>query len=274
MFLKLLYLLSAACLVAATNGEGLFFTNPSSEAGIKPVWELGEERVITWKTTLDVTNISLLQKSPNGLTASNQEAAHSDTDTSYRTMNSTWTVQTYDFNLGYSKVFFFRVSSDDAVFDSAYFTIIESDSIPSPTKEILAPASSAKTTRTEHLVPRTRVNVPLPGLTPKGRLAVGLTIDLGVPILATIGAIHNMDRDTKTLQPPPQAYAPTGPSTYDYESQRQIPKNNLRTWSQVRQEWKYGSKSRVVKYYIAYFLIGFIVGGIVGTIIGLIFRFT
>ncbi|KAL4882553.1 hypothetical protein BJY04DRAFT_36994 [Aspergillus karnatakaensis] len=83
-----------------------------------------------------------------------------------------------------------------------------------------------------------------------------------------------MNPDSKPLQPPPQVYAPTGPSAYDYESGRQIPKNNLKTWAQVRQEWRHGSKLRVFKYYIMYALVGFIVGAIIGLIIGLIFRYT
>ncbi|KAL4863591.1 hypothetical protein BDV12DRAFT_26276 [Aspergillus spectabilis] len=83
-----------------------------------------------------------------------------------------------------------------------------------------------------------------------------------------------MDRDTKPLQPPPQVYAPTASPYDDPKSQRQVPKNQLRTWSQVKEEWRYGSKARVFKYYIAYALIGFIVGGIVGVIIGLVIRYT
>ncbi|KAL4961701.1 uncharacterized protein BDV14DRAFT_203449 [Aspergillus stella-maris] len=90
----------------------------------------------------------------------------------------------------------------------------------------------------------------------------------------------NMNIDTKPPQPPPQTYAPLPPSSssstptptheVDIEAQHKYTpeKNPLKTWSQVAQEWKYGSKSRVVTHFCLYFLIGFIIGGIVGIVIG------
>ncbi|KAL4779789.1 hypothetical protein BJX76DRAFT_361454 [Aspergillus varians] len=80
-----------------------------------------------------------------------------------------------------------------------------------------------------------------------------------------------MDPDTKIPQAPPQAH-PAAPSTYDYEAQQGLPatKNKLKTWGDVQQEWRHGSKSRVLKYYIAYILIGFIIGAVVGVLVGVV----
>ncbi|KAL4939370.1 hypothetical protein BDV06DRAFT_225110 [Aspergillus oleicola] len=88
---------------------------------------------------------------------------------------------------------------------------------------------------------------------------------------STSDSERTMDQDTKLPQQPPQVHA-TGPpsSSHDLEAQPKYPieKNPLKTWSQVAQEWKYGSKSRVVTHLLMYFLIGFIVGAIIGVIIG------
>ncbi|KAL2799032.1 FAD/NAD(P)-binding domain-containing protein [Aspergillus keveii] len=79
-----------------------------------------------------------------------------------------------------------------------------------------------------------------------------------------------MDTDRKTPYPPPQAHAAPGsspaPAVYEYNLNgyddsnslelQQRPKRELRTWGDIRQEWKYGSKSRVFRYYILYVLIG------------------
>lgn len=35
-------------------------------------------------------------------------------------------------------------------------------------------------------------------------------------------------------------------------------------------EWKHGSKTRVLKYYVGYFALGLLIGGIIGTIIAVI----
>jgi hypothetical protein len=96
-----------------------------------------------------------------------------------------------------------------------------------------------------------------------------------------------LDTDKKTPSPPPQAHAAPGfapaPAVYEYNMNRyddsnslelqQRPKRELRTWGDIRQEWKYGSKSRVFRYYILYVLIGFVVGAIIGTIIGVVTRY-
>lgn len=51
-------------------------------------------------------------------------------------------------------------------------------------------------------------------------------------------------------------------------------KRQLKTWDDVRQEWRSGSRMRVVKYYFLWFAIGAVIGAVIGVIIGLIFRYT
>lgn len=51
-------------------------------------------------------------------------------------------------------------------------------------------------------------------------------------------------------------------------------KGPLRTWGDVKHEWKTGSRKRVVRHYVVSLLIGVLVGGIIGMAIGLAIRYT
>lgn len=51
------------------------------------------------------------------------------------------------------------------------------------------------------------------------------------------------------------------------------PKRRLVTTEDVTEEWRSGSKTRVIKYYAAYLSIGLVVGGIIGVVVGLCIRF-
>lgn len=72
---------------------------------------------------------------------------------------------------------------------------------------------------------------------------------------------------------------PTNPETqnkadFDIEEQPKHPqKRILRTNKSYRDEWRYGSKARVVKYYAVHFCVGILVGGIIGVIVGLCIRY-
>lgn len=48
--------------IGGTDGEN-YFTSPASNTGINPVYTLGDQQVISWKTTLGVFNISMWQQS-------------------------------------------------------------------------------------------------------------------------------------------------------------------------------------------------------------------
>ena len=41
----------------------------------------------------------------------------------------------------------------------------------------------------------------------------------------------------------------------------------------VRTEWKYGSKARVIKIYAVYIAVGLMVGAVIGLVIGVCIRF-
>jgi hypothetical protein len=87
-----------------------------------------------------------------------------------------------------------------------------------------------------------------------------------------------MIKDTKLPIHPPRVYPAPPPAYdahYDYESQQLPPQRaRIQTWSDTKREWRYGSKSRVFKYYLGYALAGFIIGAIIGIIIAVIRRFT
>lgn len=51
-------------------------------------------------------------------------------------------------------------------------------------------------------------------------------------------------------------------------------KRPLWTMDDVRQEWRAGSRKRVIKHYVVSTLIGFLVGGIIGMVIGLAMRYS
>ncbi|KAJ5306222.1 hypothetical protein N7508_005237 [Penicillium antarcticum] len=56
---------------------------------------------------------------------------------------------------------------------------------------------------------------------------------------------------------------------FDIEALPERPqKRALKTNESYAEEWKYGSKARVIKYYLMYIMAGLIIGGIIGTVIG------
>lgn len=75
----------------------------------------------------------------------------------------------------------------------------------------------------------------------------------------------------------PETHAHTSPSDrpdFDIEKLPEQPqKRTLKTNKSYRDEWKYGSKARVVKYYVVHICIGILVGGIIGVVVGLCVRY-
>lgn len=78
---------------------------------------------------------------------------------------------------------------------------------------------------------------------------------------------------------------PTNPETHNYkfpsnkadfdieEQPEKSQKRILKTNKSYRDEWRYDSKARVVKYYAVHVCIGIVVGGIIGVIVGLCLRY-
>ncbi|KAJ5835459.1 hypothetical protein N7447_001485 [Penicillium robsamsonii] len=68
--------------------------------------------------------------------------------------------------------------------------------------------------------------------------------------------------------------SPSNGADYDVEKlPEQPPKRRLYTNKSFIDEWKYGSKARVVKYCGVHLCIGILVGAIIGVIIGLCVRY-
>lgn len=82
---------------------------------------------------------------------------------------------------------------------------------------------------------------------------------------------HNME----PTKPAPLADLSTkDQADYDVEQLTAQPqKRKLKSNQSYWDEWKYGSKLRVLKYYAVHFLIGVVIGAIVGVIIGVCVRY-
>ncbi|KAL2870723.1 uncharacterized protein BJX67DRAFT_378054 [Aspergillus lucknowensis] len=202
------------------------FTNPTSWTDINPVWKLGEEQVIARKTTLGEFNISIRQQSLIQESAASQGNIYSKIHASDKVTNFTWVVQLYGFDLDRSNVIFLWINYDTPEgFTSAYFNITELDS--AETGEYTPPSPSPTSNSTASLT-----NTPPPQILRKS---------------------HKMYLDTKYLQSQPQIHPPTALPAYEYNmdtlEQQQRPRTLLRRWAQVKEEWRYGSKSWVFKYY-------------------------
>jgi len=75
-------------------------------------------------------------------------------------------------------------------------------------------------------------------------------------------AVHHSD--------PEAGFSYAEPDSTDYPGG----KRPLRTMGDVKQEWRTGSRARVIRHYVVSTLIGFLVGGIVGMIVGLAIRYS
>lgn len=68
----LILLLASVTCVVAGNDDNNHFINPPDNNGMKPVYTLGDKVVVSWKTTLDVFNVSIWQQNLAGTGASSQ----------------------------------------------------------------------------------------------------------------------------------------------------------------------------------------------------------
>ncbi|KAL4882885.1 hypothetical protein BJY04DRAFT_186241 [Aspergillus karnatakaensis] len=195
-----LFILAILTLLARAKDDNNHFTNPSSWTGINPEWQLGDQQVIAWKTTLGTFNISIWQQSLFQQTAASQGNVYSKIHASDKVTNFTWTVQLYGFDLDYSNVFFFWINSDTPNgFTSAYFNITRPDpatetssstasstatSPPNATSSVSSPATTESFTP----IPQPTVTED-PGLTTTAKVALGVGLGVGLPILATLAVL-------------------------------------------------------------------------------------
>ncbi|KAI2865007.1 hypothetical protein CBS63078_11074 [Aspergillus niger] len=175
-----------------------YFISPSSNTGINPVWTLGDEQVIWWKTTLGVFNISFWQESLVQQSAASQGNIYSKIHSTDQVTNFTWVVQLYGFDLNYSNVFFMWINSDDPDgIVSSYFNITKptATSTTSSSTESDTSTKSLDTTPSPSITPSTDAQPTMSAssdaaqLTTTGQIALGVGIGIGVPVLAALAAL-------------------------------------------------------------------------------------
>ncbi|CRL18851.1 unnamed protein product [Penicillium camemberti] len=213
----ILFLAGIASLVAGSDPDN-YFTNPADNTGINPVYALGDKLVISWKTTLDVFNVSIWQQSLVETGAASQGNIYSKIHSSDKVTNFTWVVQVYGFDLSYSNEFFLWVNPDEkGGFVSTYFNITEPTSTTSTTSSSTSTSTSMKT-----LNAATTPSSPSSSssssssdsdsqtseLTLTGKIAIGVGAGVGLPILCALGALlylktrKSNNKIEKTISPP------------------------------------------------------------------------
>ncbi|PKY03436.1 hypothetical protein P168DRAFT_346135 [Aspergillus campestris IBT 28561] len=172
-----------------------YFSNPSSNTGINPVWTVGDQQVISWKTTLEVYNVSMWQQSLVQQSAASQYNVYSKLHRGPKSTNFTWTVQLYEFDFDYSNVFFFWINSDTPEgFISSFFNITKPESASTSHS---TSASASTPTDSTNSVPSNEPRVSDTasksasdsGFSTTAKIALGVGIGIGVPVLAALGAL-------------------------------------------------------------------------------------
>ncbi|EAS36132.3 uncharacterized protein CIMG_01486 [Coccidioides immitis RS] len=189
----LLNLFVAAGGVLGFNPERNRFLNPAP-GGRNPVWLIGEQQVISWKTEFTVYNISIWHQYPTNDGATFGSVLYSASSRDAPT-NFTWTVQTYDFDLSFSNVFFFWFNRGAPKhFISHYFNITTDESITS-TRSI---STTSDQTGISITVPSTTTPSPsdatiepqaAEGLNSNAKVGLGVGVGIGVPIILLLAFV-------------------------------------------------------------------------------------
>ncbi|KAF9893917.1 hypothetical protein FE257_008888 [Aspergillus nanangensis] len=191
-------------LTTAAKNPGNYFMNPASNTGINPEWEVGDEQVVSWKTTTGAFNISLWQQSLVEQAAISQVNIFTKIHASDKINNFTWVVQTYAYDLDYSNVFFLWINADKPDgFISSYFNIT-SPSSPPPSKTTNAtvsatpsatdlpdpknPTTSSSPSTTE-AANSSSTDSASTGLTTTSKIALGVGIGGGVLVLSALAVL-------------------------------------------------------------------------------------
>ncbi|EEP80267.1 predicted protein [Uncinocarpus reesii 1704] len=227
---------------AGLNPEKNRFVNPG-RGGPTPVWLVGEEQVISWKTEMEVYNISLWHEFPGGGGATFGSVLYS-ASSSAMPMNFTWTVQLYDFDLSFSNVFFFWFNRGAREhFISRYFNITRDDSILStrstattmstattsvPSSLPSSPDASATATTPIETADATPSSEPQSdGLTTNSKVGLGVGVGIGVPIIALLAFIAFSKYFRRRPQPTDSNFQQTSPMVYTSNTRRLGPKKYL-----------------------------------------------
>ncbi|KAL4755433.1 hypothetical protein BDW72DRAFT_189192 [Aspergillus terricola var. indicus] len=181
--LHLLLLITILTVTTRAADDENHFTNPSSWTGINPEWELGEEQVIAWETTLEVFNISFWQQSLFQQTAASQGNVYSKIHASDKVTNFSWVVQLYGFDLDYSNFNITEPAPTSKNTDNTTFSTASSNATstsPTSSPVITDPSTSS--------LPQAADDSE-PGLTTTAKVALGVGLGVGLPILGALAVL-------------------------------------------------------------------------------------
>ncbi|CAI7669147.1 unnamed protein product [Penicillium bialowiezense] len=192
--------------VAHGSDDSNYITNPASNTGINPVWALGEQQVISWKTELEVFNVTFWQQSLVEQSAASKGNIFSKIHDSDQITNFTWTVQLYGFDLDYSNIFFIWVNPDGpGGFVSSYFNITEPKKTATSTASIFSATAttgskftadpvtsgspSTKTASSSSATAAADTSNESPALTMTSKIALGVGVGVGASVIGALGIL-------------------------------------------------------------------------------------
>ncbi|KAJ5790469.1 uncharacterized protein N7518_007480 [Penicillium psychrosexuale] len=219
----LILLLAGVASLVAGGDDHNYFTNPASNTGVNPVFTLGDKLVVSWKTTLEVFNVSIWQQSLVETGAASQGNIFSKIHSTDYVTNFTWVVQVYGFDLSYSNVFFLWINPDEkGGFVSTYFNVTEPVATTSTTTSSTTSTSTSASTSASTNTPHTTIKLSsspsssslsslsistsdqTSQLAMTEKIAIGIGIGVGVPILCILGALLYLkirNSNDKTISP-------------------------------------------------------------------------
>ncbi|PYI11378.1 hypothetical protein BO78DRAFT_446357 [Aspergillus sclerotiicarbonarius CBS 121057] len=213
-----------------------YFTSPSETNGIRPVWIIGDEKTISWRTTQEEFNVTFWQHDLEGVGAAKQNKTDVDStqakiQSTDQISNFTWVVQLYGFDLNHFNVFFFCISPSVPGSPIGFFNITKSTTTnivttsatisPTPTKALgSGPSSGVIDTVAQSPGSSSRDAVQQ---TTTGRIALGIGIGIGVPVLAALTAlVWFKTRETRSTMA-----AGTVPASWPFMRQPQPPPKEM-----------------------------------------------
>ncbi|PWY91896.1 hypothetical protein BO94DRAFT_583813 [Aspergillus sclerotioniger CBS 115572] len=189
-------------LIRITRGDdpNNYFVSPAETNGIRPVWTIGEEKTISWKTTQEEFNLTFWQHDLYGVGASSKGNIYSKIHSTDQISNFTWVVQLYGFDLDHSNVFFFWINPGVPGSPISFFNITR-PTTTTTSITITSPTASPTTTKTSVTVSSSSVTDTVAQSTPSssrdtaqpttttGQVALGIGIGIGLPVLAALTAL-------------------------------------------------------------------------------------
>ncbi|KAF2205539.1 hypothetical protein GQ43DRAFT_468026 [Delitschia confertaspora ATCC 74209] len=242
IFLHLLFVQSGTATVNLSSRASKYghFENPDSSGIAKDYtqnayWIIGETQRVRWVTTLDEYTVALWQERPGtNYAAAPGPDIYRKQKTDSELGGFDWVVQTYNFDINDSPIFYFWIVSPDLEqFDwpsSHYFNISKvvassrSTSISTSTSTSSSSSPPSNLTPTPTQTPSSTAPAPTPPAPtiasnpPKSNnsLALGVGLGLGIPFVLLLGILAGMklvkSRQSNSALPAPEAQS-IGPYT-------------------------------------------------------------